>query len=221
MEYINKDYINNVYKNKELGESSQLEYFIGRGSTKISQLITNTRLDNYSPFRIVNGFTFEAYTGTDFTKGYKFKEGTKEVLTSQENFASESSALENLKERLLNVEIETQGVTWYGLFQKEWLATMEATAIYTDHYWKTDFDFSSGGVSVSMGTNSFSESKTFNGEKLIPQVYELLQNVGLLETDEADYLFINVFSNKQVSTNIVSDFDDTMLNEATKKIGEI
>lgn len=79
-----------------------------------------------------------------------------------------------------------------NLTQKQQDHIKEATAIYADYYWKDDFDFTEGSLSVSIGGQSFSETRAFNGEKVIPQVHELLQNVDLLEVDNGSTIILDI-----------------------------
>lgn len=120
LKFIDKDYMSVEYGLIEFQDEKKADYYIGRASRKISQLITIG----------------------------KFNEDDITNLT-----------------------------------QKQQEAIKEATAIYTDYYWKDDFDFTEGSISISMGGQSFSESRQYKGEKVIPQTLELLENNDLLETD--------------------------------------
>lgn len=72
-------------------------------------------------------------------------------------------------------------------------AIQESTAIYTDHYWKNNFDFNNQTNTTTIEGQTYTEIKTYTGEVMIPEVYELLQDAGLLETNE--HIFIGVSSN--------------------------
>ena len=48
-----------------------------------------------------------------------------------------------------------------------------ATAIYTLWYFDTNYDFTNGSVSVNFGGVSMSESKTYNGEMVLPNVFDI------------------------------------------------
>lgn len=59
-----------------------------------------------------------------------------------------------------------------------------ATAKYTFWYFDTNYDQTSGSVSVSFGGVSMSESKSYNGETVLPEVYDILQQANLIPTTE-------------------------------------
>lgn len=59
-----------------------------------------------------------------------------------------------------------------------------ATAIYTLWYFDTNYDFSNGSVSVNFGGVSMSESKTYNGEMVLPNVFDILKQTNLIPTTE-------------------------------------
>lgn len=59
-----------------------------------------------------------------------------------------------------------------------------ATAIYTMWYFDTNYDFTNGSVSVNFGGVSMSESKTYNGEMVLPNVFDILKQANLIPTTE-------------------------------------
>lgn len=59
-----------------------------------------------------------------------------------------------------------------------------ATAKYTFWYFDTNYDQTTGSVSVSFGGVSMSESKSYNGETVLPEVYDILQQANLIPTTE-------------------------------------
>ena len=73
-------------------------------------------------------------------------------------------------------------ITTYTAEQQS--AIKEATALYTLYYFDLNYDFTDGSVSVSFGGASMSESKSYAGEKIIPDVFDILKRVGLIKTSE-------------------------------------
>ena len=59
-----------------------------------------------------------------------------------------------------------------------------ATAIYAMWYFDTNYDFTNGSVSVNFGGVSMSESKTYNGEMVLPNVFDILKQANLIPTTE-------------------------------------
>lgn len=59
-----------------------------------------------------------------------------------------------------------------------------ATAKYTFWYFDTNYDQTTGSVSVSFGGVSMSETKSYNGETVLPEVYDILQQANLIPTTE-------------------------------------
>lgn len=102
-----------------------------------------------------------------------------------------------------------------NLSLKQQDAIKEATCIYTDYYWKDDFDFTEGSISVNIGSSSFAESRVYNGEKIIPQVEDILQNAGLLETDfGTDILITESEMIDDIYDVHEESYDDTILKAA-------
>lgn len=76
-----------------------------------------------------------------------------------------------------------------------------ATAIYTLWYFDTNYDFTSGSVSVNFGGASMSESKTYNGEMVLPNVFDILKQANLIPTTET-FIFNNVMAGDLIGDGI-------------------
>lgn len=74
----------------------------------------------------------------------------------------------------------------YTIPQQE--AIKMATAIYTLYYWNLEFDFTNGSASVNFGGMSMSESKNYQGEIILPNVYQMLKNNGLIPLTEIAFI---------------------------------
>lgn len=76
-----------------------------------------------------------------------------------------------------------------------------ATAIYTMWYFDTNYDFTNGSVSVNFGGVSMSESKTYNGEMVLPNVFDILKQANLIPTTET-FIFNDVMAGNLISDGI-------------------
>lgn len=76
-----------------------------------------------------------------------------------------------------------------------------ATAIYTMWYFDTNYDFTSGSVSVNFGGASMSESKTYNGEMVLPNVFDILKQANLIPTTET-FIFNDVMAGNLIGDGI-------------------
>lgn len=76
-----------------------------------------------------------------------------------------------------------------------------ATAIYTMWYFDTNYDFTNGSVSVNFGGVSMSESKTYNGEMVLPNVFDILKQANLIPTTET-FIFNDVMVGNLISDGI-------------------
>lgn len=105
---------------------------------------------------------------------------------------------------------------------KQQNAIKEAACLYTDYYYKLDYDFTEGAISVSIGSQAFSETRTYQGEKYIPQVYDLLANADLMETDYGSIISVDVdYSGDEdaITTPTPTGIDDNELLKAEAKYG--
>lgn len=82
--------------------------------------------------------------------------------------------------------------------QEQQEAIKLSTAIYAMWYHDTNYDFTSGSVSVNFGGVSMSESKTYNGEMILPQVFDILQQAELIPTTET-FIFNNEIDNTLIA----------------------
>lgn len=101
-----------------------------------------------------------------------------------------------------------------------------ATAIYTLWYFDTNYDFTNGSVSVNFGGVSMSESKTYNGEMVLPNVFDILKQANLIPTTET-FIFNNTsgsFDNVNINPEAFKDLQQEMERQADNNIrqdGEI
>ena len=101
-----------------------------------------------------------------------------------------------------------------------------ATAIYTLWYFDTNYDFTNGSVSVNFGGVSMSESKTYNGEMVLPNVFDILKQANLIPTTET-FIFNNTsgsFDNVNINPEAFKDLQQEMERQADTNIrqdGEI
>ncbi len=101
-----------------------------------------------------------------------------------------------------------------------------ATAIYTLWYFDTNYDFTNGSVSVNFGGVSMSESKTYNGEMVLPNVFDILKQANLIPTTET-FIFNNVagsFDNVNINPKAFKDLQQEMERQTDNNIrqdGEI
>lgn len=101
-----------------------------------------------------------------------------------------------------------------------------ATAIYTLWYFDTNYDFTNGSVSVNFGGVSMSESKTYNGEMVLPNVFDILKQANLIPTTET-FIFNNTsgsFDNANINPEAFKDLQQEMERQADNNIrqdGEI
>lgn len=101
-----------------------------------------------------------------------------------------------------------------------------ATAIYTLWYFDTNYDFTNGSVSVNFGGVSMSESKTYNGEMVLPNVFDILKQANLIPTTET-FIFNNTFGsfdNVNINPEAFKDLQQEMERQADNNIrqdGEI
>ena len=111
-----------------------------------------------------------------------------------------------------------------------------ATAIYTLWYFDTNYDFTNGSVSVNFGGVSMSESKTYNGEMVLPNVFDILKQANLIPTTETfifsgeNHLYADTAINpksfkdlqqeveRQADVNIKQDAKLVALNDAIANI---
>lgn len=101
-----------------------------------------------------------------------------------------------------------------------------ATAIYTLWYFDTNYDFTNGSISVNFGGVSMSESKTYNGEMVLPNVFDILKQANLIPTTET-FIFNNTsgsFDNININPEAFKDLQQEMERQADNNIrqdGEI
>lgn len=95
-----------------------------------------------------------------------------------------------------------------------------ATAIYTLWYFDTNYDFTNGSVSVNFGGVSMSESKTYNGEMVLPNVFDILKQANLIPTTET-FIFNNTsgsFDNVNINPEAFKDLQQEMERQADNNI---
>lgn len=95
-----------------------------------------------------------------------------------------------------------------------------ATAIYTLWYFDTNYDFTNGSVSVNFGGVSMSESKTYNGEMVLPNVFDILKQANLIPTTET-FIFNNVagsFDNVNINPKAFKDLQQEMERQTDNNI---
>lgn len=95
-----------------------------------------------------------------------------------------------------------------------------ATAIYTLWYFDTNYDFTNGSVSVNFGGVSMSESKTYNGEMVLPNVFDILKQANLIPTTET-FIFSgenNLYSDTAINPKAFKDLQQEVERQADVNI---
>lgn len=95
-----------------------------------------------------------------------------------------------------------------------------ATAIYTLWYFDTNYDFTNGSVSVNFGGVSMSESKTYNGEMVLPNVFDILKQANLIPTTET-FIFNgenNLYADTPINPKAFKDLQQEVERQADVNI---
>ena len=95
-----------------------------------------------------------------------------------------------------------------------------ATAIYTLWYFDTNYDFTNGSVSVNFGGVSMSESKTYNGEMVLPNVFDILKQANLIPTTET-FIFSgenNLYADTAINPKSFKDLQQEVERQADVNI---
>ena len=95
-----------------------------------------------------------------------------------------------------------------------------ATAIYTLWYFDTNYDFTNGSVSVNFGGVSMSESKTYNGEMVLPNVFDILKQANLIPTTET-FIFSgenNLYADTAINPKAFKDLQQEVERQADVNI---
>ena len=95
-----------------------------------------------------------------------------------------------------------------------------ATAIYTLWYFDTNYDFTNGSVSVNFGGVSMSESKTYNGEMVLPNVFDILKQANLIPTTET-FIFSgenNLYADNAINPKSFKDLQQEVERQADVNI---